>query len=114
MTRLGITKEGNPSVQLVVDARLRDVGLQSPRPGVIYSVSLMQYEVLEVVQGIYSHPFIFVGHHLPDLGGAEFIVGAKHRLYLTKKFPEHASILDRYQTPISGREPYYCLRFEVK
>lgn len=114
MTDLSTTKEGNPVVQLVVDARLLDVGIPSPKPGVIYSVSLMRYEVLEVIQGKYSHPFIFVGHHLPDLRGAEFNVGTKRRLYLTKEFPEHASILDKYQTPILGREAYYCLRFEVE
>lgn len=114
MAQLGITNEGNPAVQLVVDARLMDVGIPSPKPGMIYSVSLMHYEILKVIHGNYCHPFIFVGHHLPGLGGMEFIVGTKHRLYLTKEFPEHASILDKYQTPISGTESYYCLRFEME
>lgn len=107
-------KEDNPVVQLVVDAKLMDCGIPAPKPGIIYSVSLMQYELLKVIHGEYCHPFIFVGHHLPDLGGWEFVPGTKHRLYLTREFPEHASILDKYQTPVSGKERYYCLRFEVE
>ena len=114
MAHPGTTEESNPTVQLVVDAKLMDVGIPAPKPGIIYSVSLMQYEVLKVIHGKYRHPFIFVGHHLPDLGGSKFVTGTKHRLYLTKEFPEHASILDKYQTPVSGRERYYCLRFEVE
>ena len=99
-------------VELVVEAALSDVGLPAPNPGTIYSISLMRYEVIKIIQGRYPHPAIFVGHHRPDLSEREFTVGGKHRLRLSKEFPEHASILDKFQTPVSRNEPYFCLSFE--
>src|SRR4051794_2119154 len=111
MVHLSTTNEDSHPVQLVVDAKLMDIGIPAPKPGIIYSVSLMQYELLKVISGKYCHSLIFVGHHLPNLSGPEFMVDTKHRLYLTKEFPEHAGILDKYQTLISRTEPYYCLRF---
>ena len=114
MTHRSATGGGNkPMVQLVVDARLLDAGIPAPKPGIVYTVSLMHYEVLKVVRGNYSHPSIFVGHHNPNLSEQEFAVGSNHRLYLTKEFPAHANILDKFQTFISRSESYFCLSFEV-
>lgn len=98
---------------LVVEARLLDAGASAPKPGIVYIVSLMQYEVLGIVHGEYPHSSIFVAHHLPDLGAAGFRVGTRHRLYLTKQFPEHASILDAFQTELSKSSRFFacCMRF---
>lgn len=98
---------------LVVDARLLDVGAPAPKPGIVYVVSLMHYEVLRIVRGQYPHPSIFVGHALPNLGAPEFRPGAHHRLYLSKQFPEHAGILDAFQTDVSKTTPFFCSSFEM-
>ncbi|MGB2904098.1 MAG: hypothetical protein WBJ68_08840 [Candidatus Dechloromonas phosphoritropha] len=98
---------------LVVEARLLDAGASAPKPGIVYIVSLMQYEVLGIVHGEYPHSSIFVAHHLPDLGAAGFRVGTRHRLYLTKQFPEHASILDAFQTELSKSSRFFCLLYEI-
>lgn len=98
---------------LVVDAKLLDAGAPAPKPGTVYILSLMHYAVLRVVRGRYPHASIFVAHHLPDLDATEFRVGAHHRLYLTKEFPEHASILDAFQTDVSRTTSFFCLAFEL-
>jgi hypothetical protein len=98
---------------LVVDASLLDAGAPAPKPGIIYTVSLMRYQVQRIVRGEYAHASIFVGHHLPDLGAPEFRVDARHRLFLTRQFPEHASILDAFQTDVSKTTPFFCLSLDV-
>lgn len=108
-----MTRHIQPKVQFVVDAKLLDIGIPAPKPGVIYTVSLMHYEVLDVIHGEYSHSSIFVGHHLPNLAGSEFRIGTCHRLQLTNEFPQHASILDKFQTDMSRTKPFFCLSFEV-
>lgn len=105
---------GRAVATLVVDARLVDTGAPAPKPGVVYQVSLMRYEILRIVSGEYPHPLIFVAHHMPDLVSAEFRVGTLHRLSLTRQFPEQAAILDAFQTEVSRRMPYFCLSFEVR
>jgi hypothetical protein len=104
------TRAGAP---LVVDATLLDTGAPAPKPGIVYVVSLMHYGVLGVVRGAYPHSSIFVGHSLPNLASGEFRVGTRHRLYLTKLFPEHASVLDAFQTDVSKTLPFFCSSFEV-
>jgi hypothetical protein len=99
---------------LVLDARLVDTGAPAPKPGVVYQVSLMRYEILRIVSGEYPHPLIFVAHHLPDLASAGFRIGTLHRLNLTRHFPEHAAILDAFQTDVSRKMPYFCLSFEIR
>jgi hypothetical protein len=106
-------KETGPEAQLVVDARLLDIGIPAPKPGIVYTVSLMHYEVLEVICGAYPRSSIFVGHHVPNLAGSEFRIGTCHRLRLTKEFPQHASILDAFQTAVSSTMPFFCLSFQV-
>ena len=98
---------------LVVDAKLLDTGAPAPKPGIVYVVSLMRYEVLRIIRGEYPHRSIFVGHRLPDLAAAEFRVGAVYRLYLTKQFPEHAGILDTFQTDVSKAMSFFCLLLEM-
>ena len=103
-----------PVASLVVDARLVETGAPAPKPGVVYQVSLMRYEILKIVSGEYPHPLIFVAHHIPDLASAKFRVGTLHRLHLTRQFPEHAAILDAFQTDVSRTMPYFCLSFEIR
>jgi hypothetical protein len=100
-------------MELVVVGRLLDPGLPAPLPGVVYVVSLMHYEVVRVLTGEYPHPSIYVGHHLPDLGGEEFRTGVLHRLRLTSEFPPHATILDKFRTEVSASSPFFCAAFEV-
>lgn len=112
-----MTSEGQqdfqPDVSLVVDATLRDAGNPAPQPGFVYIVSLMRYEILDVVDGEYPDSSIFVGHHSPNLMGPEFRVGASHRLRLTREFPRYATILDKFQTELSTTKPFFCVSFEV-
>ncbi len=114
MERIGQDREDTQAkAQLIVDAKLLDIGLPAPNPGIIYTVSLMHYEVMEIIRGDYPHSSIFVGHDLPNLTESDFSVGTCHRLWLTKEFPQYASILDKFQTAVSGTKPFFCLFFDV-
>lgn len=98
---------------LTIDAELIDTGEPAPRPGYMYIVSLMLYKVLKVIRGAYSQRFIHVGHHVPDLSSPEFQVGVRHRLRLTREFPPHASILNKFEREGRNMSIFYCRAFEV-
>jgi len=98
---------------LIIEAELLDPGLEAPRPGDAYIISLMLYEVLNVIRGVYPHRFILVGHHLPDLNSPQFRVGVHHRLNLTRHFPEGASLLNKFMGQIDNAGSFFCLSFEV-
>jgi hypothetical protein len=97
----------------IVDAELLDTGLLAPRPGDMYVISLMRYQVLQVVQGVYSQAFILVGHAMPDLSAPAFQIGRKHRLQLIRQFPKHASILNKFEHYADGSEIFFCPAFQV-
>jgi hypothetical protein len=99
--------------QLIIEAELLDTGEPAPRPGEMYLVSLMRYKVLADVQGRYPHRFILVGHHLPDLGSPEFRIGVRQRLQLTREFPPHATLLDKFAAESREIGCYFCSSFQV-
>ncbi len=98
--------------QLTIEARLLDVGLPAPKPGDMYIISLMRYEVLKVVRGKYPHQFILVGHSTPDLQSPQFRIGIVHRLQLTREFPKHSSILNKFENESQDAGIFFCLSFE--
>lgn len=98
---------------LTVEGELLDVGLPAPLPGITYVISIMRYKVLRVVQGEYSYPYIFVGHDVPDLQSPQFQVSVHHRLQLTRKFPEHSSILNKFEDESRSVGVFFCVSFEV-
>lgn len=97
---------------LIIEAELLDPGPPAPRPGDMYIISLMRYLVLKVLQGEYPHPFILVGHDLPDLSAQTFQIGARHRLYLVRLFPKHASILNKFEHKMTQAEIFFCSSFD--
>ena len=99
--------------QLVVEAELLDTGMEAPGPGIMYIISLMRYKVLKVVQGVYPYQFILVGHHVPDLNSPEFHIGVRHLLHLSKDFPDHANILNKFQDESDQEGVFFCVSFEV-
>ena len=101
------------SGQLTVEAELLDTGFPAPKPGVMYVISPMRYKILKVLQGSYPHQFILVGHHVPDLNSPQFQIGIRHRLHLTRKFPLHASILNKFEAEAHDLGTFFCLSFEV-
>jgi hypothetical protein len=105
--------EPSTAATLTIDAELIDTGEPAPRPGDMYIVSLMLYKVLNVVRETYSHPFILVGHYVPNLSSSEFRIGIRHRLHLTREFPPHASILNKFKAEELHMGIFYCPSFEV-
>jgi hypothetical protein len=97
----------------IVEAELLDPGEPVPRPGDMYLVSLMRYKVLKVVRGKYRHRFILVGHHLPDLSSPDFRIGIRHRLELTREFPPHATLLNKFEAESREIGVFFCSSFQV-
>lgn len=97
--------------ELVVDAVLEDPGEPVPDPGDELIIALMRYAVSRIVEGDYPHRKLFAGHARPQLGAPEFEPGVRHRLTLTREFPDHANVL----TPPDVGElgVFYCPSFEL-
>lgn len=98
---------------LTIDAELIDTGEPAPRPGDMYIVSLMLYKVLKAIRKTYPHRFVLVGHEVPDLSSPEFQIGIRHRLHLTREFPPHASILNKFEKEAGRGSIFFCTAFEV-
>ena len=110
--RSGNKKTGSRG-QLTIEARLLDTGLPAPKPGDMYIISLMRYEVLKVVRGKYPHRLILVGHSMPDLQSPQFRIGVLHRLQLSREFPKRSSILNKFENELRDAGVFFCLSFEV-
>ena len=95
-----------PEPDLVVIAVLRDPGRALPAPGDEYALAVMRYEVETVVAGEYPHRDLFVA----DPEAAEFSPGTRHRLELSRRLPEHATLLCDHDTRAFG--VFYCLARE--
>jgi len=101
----------DPAAELIVEADLIDPGIPVPAKGESWVISLMRYTVVRVLEGEYPHDDVFVGHDDADLDTPEFRAGVRHRLWLTRTFPEQATILSATATREEGA--FYCLRFEL-
>jgi hypothetical protein len=66
--------------------------------------------VLRVVEGDYSDPDLYVGHDGASRSHPVFRPGARHRLYLTRAFPEGVSVIGLEKAGPSGA--YFCVRYE--
>jgi hypothetical protein len=98
------------TADLVVEAELLDPGSPVPAPGILHAIGLMRYAVLRVLEGDYEHDEIYVGHSGADLSAPKFRPGARHRLTLSRTFPNAASVLSPFDTRALGA--FYCLAFE--
>ena len=98
---------------LIIEAQLLDPGIPASRPGDMYVISLMHYQVLRVVEGIYPHELILVGHHNPNLSAPEFQIGVRHRLHLVRQFPKNASLLNKFVEEAQEIGSFFCLAFET-
>ena len=101
----------NSTANLLVEAKLFDVGTQAPLPG-IKIISLMKYEVLKVLEGECRQSSILVGHKKPNYGSG-FIPGSVYRLSLNKRFPEDCHIINAFEQEIESLDGYYCIDFEL-
>jgi hypothetical protein len=88
---------------LVVVAVLREPGRAVPAPGDELTLAVMRYEVETVLAGEYPHRDLFVA----DAAAAEFPPGARHRLELSRRLPEQATLLSDHDT--RGFGVFYCL-----
>jgi hypothetical protein len=100
-----------PAPDLVVEAELRDPGTPVPAPGMLHVIALMRYAVIRVLEGDYEHEEIYVGQSGADLSDPAFQPGARHRLELSRSFPEAASVASRFDTRDVGA--FYCLSYVV-
>jgi hypothetical protein len=100
-----------PTPELVVEADLIDPGIPVPAKGEAWVISLMRYTVVRVLEGEYPHSDLFVGHADAVADTPGFQPGVRHRLWLTRTFPEQATILSATATREGGA--FYCLRFEL-
>jgi hypothetical protein len=99
------------SADLVVEAELIDPGKPVPALGMLHAIGLMRYRLERVLEGSYVDDELLVGHSGPDLSAPEFQPGARHRLELSREFPEGASVLSVFDT--SERPALYCVAFAV-
>ncbi|MFO0549541.1 MAG: hypothetical protein U0271_14205 [Polyangiaceae bacterium] len=60
------------SATLEVVARLVDTGSAAPYCGIVHVIKTMKYEVVRVVHGKYSAPYLFVAHGCPELSRARY------------------------------------------
>jgi hypothetical protein len=97
--------------ELVVEATLEDPGPPAPALGVLYLVSLMRYSVERVLEGEYPHRELYAGHAGADLASHAFHPGARHRLELTRTFPQRASVESAFDVGELGA--WYCERYEL-
>jgi hypothetical protein len=97
--------------ELIVEAELIDPGPQMPPPGIVHGVALMHYRVLRVLEGEYAHADLYAAHDGADLSAPAFQPGARHRLYLTRSFPEDVSVLGLDKA--GDRGAYFCPRYEL-
>lgn len=102
-----------PGAELVVEARLLDPGVPVPRPGYIYAIGLMRYQVLRILEGHSPSEILLVGHDNPDLNDPRFRPGVLHRLRLTRDFPEHASLVNPFGDRLPEEGAFFCKSFEV-
>jgi hypothetical protein len=98
--------------ELVIEGELLDTGLPAPKPGDSYIIPIMRYGVLKVVAGQYPHQYVFVGHSMPDLQSPQFRIGARHRMRLTREFPEHSTILNGFDDESRDAGVFFCLSFD--
>ncbi|GAB3073258.1 hypothetical protein GCM10027053_43290 [Intrasporangium mesophilum] len=98
---------------LLVDATVDTCGPQAPDAGDEYMVSVTRYRVIKALEGTYSSPMILVGHARADMSSPAFMVGARHRLSLTRQFPRHSSLLNQFADEASTVGVYFCTSFEV-
>jgi hypothetical protein len=99
--------------KLVVDARIKDPGMQAPLPGYSFIISIMRYDVLRVVKGAYPYNEVFVGHEIADLSLPQFNVGAQHRLTLSREFPKYASVLNPFEKETLEKGTFFCISYEL-
>jgi hypothetical protein len=106
-------KKTGSSAQLEIEAELLDTGSLAPKPGDSYIIPIMRYRVLKVVAGQYPHQYVFVGHDRPDLQSPQFRIGARHRMRLTRDFPEHSTILNGFEDESRDVGVFFCLSFDA-
>lgn len=66
-----------------------------------------------MLAGHYAHPFILVGHSYEDRMSPTFVVGVRHRLDLTRRFPPHASLLNPFTAEAPQLGVYFCRSLTV-
>lgn len=93
---------------LVIEGELLVLGPEPDLPGDTLSISVSEYWVLRVLNGQYAHRFILVGHSYADRMSTTFVVGALHRLDLTRHFPPHASLLNPFAAEAPRLGVYFC------
>src|SRR5690349_8349221 len=98
---------------IIMDAELIEKGISAPKPGIIYTISLLHYRVLQVVQGVYDKEHVLIGHHLPDLSSKSFNVGVCHHLWLVREFPRESSLLNTFQNESLKADKLFCISFQV-
>ena len=98
------------SPDLIIEATLEDSGLPVPDPGE-WTIPLMRYAVVRVLEGEYPHRELYVGHEHADPDAPEFQLGVRHRLRLTPTFPDQASLLTPWD--VRDRGAFYCLGFDL-
>jgi hypothetical protein len=99
------------ATDLVAEADLVDPGIPVALKGESWTISLMRYSIVRILEGDYPGDQLFVGHDDPDLSSPAFQAGVRHRLWLTRTFPDQAMILSATSEREHGA--FFCLRFEL-
>jgi hypothetical protein len=87
--------------------------MQAPDLGDAFAIAIFHYDVLGVLEGDYPHPIVLVGHEGADLSSPEFGLGVRHRLRLTRDFPEHSNLLNPFVREAAEFGVYFCRSFQV-
>jgi hypothetical protein len=96
---------GERAATLEIEAEVIDPGPSTPPPGVTYFIPITRYRVLKVLHGDYGHDVILVGHD--PFKRPPLTVGARHRLRLTREFPEQSTPVNPF-TADGHRGLFFC------
>jgi len=94
--------------EIIIEGELLDLGPEPDLPGDTLSISISKYRVLRVLAGHYAHAFILVGNSYEVRMSPAFVRGVRHRLDLTRNFPPHASLLNRFPAEAPRLAVYFC------
>jgi hypothetical protein len=100
------------SGRLVLDGELLTPGPPVPERGDTFAIPISRYRVLAVREGDYPHPVVLAGHALADMRAKTFAPGARHRMELSRDFPEGSVPVNPFHAESFQIGLYFCHRLE--
>lgn len=95
---------------LIIDGEILTPGPPVPARGDTFSIPITRYRVLAVHAGQYPHDIILVGHDA-DMRSPTFAAGARHRMTLTRDFPEESIPTNPFHAESFRIGLWFCTSF---